>query len=77
MWNAAENGTFGLATIRREHVRCGPAQLTFEYPAKGSVQREQAVADEQVCAVVRGLKRRRWGGPEAAVLRLLGGAPTR
>jgi DNA topoisomerase IB len=61
---AAENGTFGLATIRREHVRCGAAQLTFEYPAKGSVQREQAVADEQVCAVVRGLKRRRWGGPE-------------
>ncbi|HMH93415.1 MAG TPA: DNA topoisomerase IB, partial [Streptosporangiaceae bacterium] len=61
---AAENGTFGLATIRREHVRCGAAQLTFEYPAKGSVRREQAVAGKQVCAVVRGLKRRRWGGPE-------------
>jgi DNA topoisomerase IB len=61
---AAENGTFGLATIRREHVRCGRDGLTFEYPAKGSIQREQAVADEPVCAVVRGLKRRRWGGPE-------------
>ena len=43
---AAENGTFGLATIRREHVRCGRDELTFEYPAKGSIQREQAVADE-------------------------------
>jgi DNA topoisomerase IB len=61
---AAENGTFGLATIRREHVRCGRDGLTFEYPAKGSIQREQAVADELVCAVVRGLKRRRWGGSE-------------
>jgi DNA topoisomerase IB len=61
---AAENGTFGVATIRREHVRCGRDGLTFEYPAKGSIQREQAVADQPVCAVVRGLKRRRWGGTE-------------
>lgn len=65
----AEHGTFGLATIRREHVRCGRAELTFTYPAKGAVQREQAVADEQVCAVVRGLKRRRWGGPELLAYR--------
>jgi DNA topoisomerase IB len=63
------NGTFGLATIRREHVRCGRDELTFEYPAKGSIQREQAVADEQVCAVVRSLKRRRWGGPELLAYR--------
>ena len=69
---AAENGTFGLATIRREHVRCGAAQLTFEYPAKGSVQREQAVADAPVCAVVRSLKRRRWGGPELFAYRAAG-----
>ena len=27
--------TFGLATIRREHVTCGRDELTFEYPAKG------------------------------------------
>jgi DNA topoisomerase IB len=66
---AAENGTFGLATIRREHVRCGRDELTFEYPAKGSIQREQAVADELSCAVVRSLKRRRWGGPELLAYR--------
>jgi DNA topoisomerase IB len=69
---AAENGTFGLATIRREHVRCGAAQLTFEYRAKGSVQREQAVADAPVCAVVRSLRRRRWGGPELFAYRATG-----
>jgi DNA topoisomerase IB len=61
---AAENGTFGVATIRREHVACGRRELTFEYPAKGGIQREQAIADEQLCMVVRSLKRRRWGGSE-------------
>lgn len=61
---AAEHGTFGLATIRREHVVCGQRELRFEYPAKGGIQREQAVADEQLRAVVRSLKRRRWGGGE-------------
>jgi DNA topoisomerase IB len=61
---AAENGTFGLATIRREHVTCRGDQIEFDYPAKGAKQREQAVADDEVCAVVRSLKRRRWGGEE-------------
>jgi DNA topoisomerase IB len=66
---AAEHETFGLATIRREHVTCGRAELTFAYPAKGGIQREQAIADEQLCAVVRSLKRRRWGGAELLAFR--------
>ncbi len=61
---AAENGTFGLATIGRQHVTCHGDQIEFDYLAKGAKQREQAVADDQVCAVVRSLKRRRWGGDE-------------
>ena len=61
---AAENGTFGLATIGRQHVTCHGDQIEFDYLAKGAKQREQAVADDRVCAVVRGLKRRRWGGDE-------------
>jgi DNA topoisomerase IB len=56
---AAENGTFGLATIRREHVTCGKGQITFEYVGKSGKEREQAVADEMVCSVVSRLKRRR------------------
>jgi DNA topoisomerase IB len=59
---AAENGSFGLATIRREHVTCGRGELSFEYTGKSGKHREQAVADETVCAVVRSLKRRRSGG---------------
>jgi DNA topoisomerase IB len=66
---AAENGTFGLATIRREHVTCARGELVFGYTAKGSQHREQAVADDEVRAVVRGLKRRRWGGPELLAYR--------
>ena len=58
---AAENGTFGLATIRREHVTCHQGQLVFEYTGKSAKHREQAVADEVVCTVVRSLKRRRGG----------------
>jgi DNA topoisomerase IB len=69
---AAEHGTFGLATIQREHVHIGQGGLTFEYPAKGSIQREQAVADKPVCAVVQGLKRRRWGGRELFAYRATG-----
>jgi DNA topoisomerase IB len=61
---AAENGSFGLATIRREHVTCRKGELSFEYTGKSGKHREQAVADETVCAVVRSLKRRRSGEVE-------------
>jgi len=72
---AAEHGTFGLATIRREHVTCGRRQLIFEYPAKGGIQREQAIADERLCVVVRSLKWRRWGGRELLAWRNGSGQP--
>ena len=52
---AAENGTYGLATIRKDHVTCSRGQLVFDYVGKATQHREQAVADEQVCGVVRSL----------------------
>jgi DNA topoisomerase IB len=66
---ATENGTYGLATIRREHVVCSKGQLLFEYVAKGSQDREQAVVDDQVMSVVKSLKRRRSGGDELLAYR--------
>ncbi len=66
---AEENGTFGLATIRREHVTLSQGQLVFDYTAKGDKHREQAVAEDQVCAVVGSLKRRRGGGDQLLVYR--------
>ncbi|WP_243723250.1 DNA topoisomerase IB [Actinomadura sp. 7K507] len=66
---AAENGTFGLATVLREHVTCGRREVAFEYPAKGAKERYQSVAEEDVCKVVSGLKRRRDGSPELLAYR--------
>ena len=66
---AEQNGTFGLATIRKDHVTLTKGQLVFEYLAKGAKQREQAVAEEQVCAAVRSLRRRRGGGDQLLAYR--------
>lgn len=57
---AEENGSYGLATVRREHVRIQRGgMVVFEYPAKSGQERMQAVADEQVVSVIRALLRRR------------------
>jgi DNA topoisomerase IB len=56
----AENGTYGLATIRREHVTCSRnGEITFEYLGKSGKHREQAVVDPEVFSVIRSLRRRR------------------
>jgi DNA topoisomerase IB len=59
---AAENGTFGIATIWREHVTCRRGELVFDYLAKGAKHREQAVVEADVQAVVVSLRRRKGGG---------------
>ncbi len=54
---AQENGSFGLTTIRREHVRLKGGQLRFDYPGKSGKQQESAIADDAVTAVIRSLRR--------------------
>jgi len=61
---AGTPGSFGLATMRRDHVTCSGSVLTFDYIAKSGKRREQSLADETLCDYVRSLKRRRGGGPE-------------
>ena len=57
---AAENGSYGLATIRRQHVTCSRnGEITFDYIGKSGKQQEQAIVDPDVFSVVRGLKLRR------------------
>jgi DNA topoisomerase IB len=56
-----ENGSFGLATLQRRHVRLERGCVTFSYPAKGRLRRDLRVSDREVYAVVRGLLRRRDG----------------
>ena len=59
-----ENGSYGLATLRKRHVRAVGDELRFDYPGKGSQRRVVTIGDPQVAEVVRALKRRRGGGPE-------------
>ena len=60
---ASRNGSFGLATLERRHVKlAGNGRIVFDYPAKSGQRRVQSVVDEDVYEVIRALKRRRSGG---------------
>ena len=59
---AEDNGTFGLATLRREHVSFSGGEIVFSYPAKGGYERVQAVAEPQVVRVIQALRSRRADG---------------
>src|SRR5206468_4756743 len=59
---AARNGSFGLATMRKEHVKVVGDEVLFDYTAKGGKRRVQAIADPDVKDVLRRLKARRNGG---------------
>ncbi len=61
---AEENGSYGLATIEKKHVRIEDGSVVFEYVAKSGKQRLIALADEPVRDAVVGLKSRRGGGRE-------------
>jgi DNA topoisomerase IB len=61
---AVENESYGLATLRKAHVRVSGETLRFDYPAKSGKRRVQAVVDAEVAALVCRLKARRGGGPE-------------
>jgi len=55
---AEENNTYGLATLRREHVLIRRGRLVFDYPAKGGLRRQEVVDDRRVAEVVTALRRR-------------------
>jgi DNA topoisomerase IB len=61
---AEENDTYGIATMRKRHVRVDGDVVTFDYEAKGGKRRIQAFGDPQVADVVKTLKQRRGGGHE-------------
>jgi DNA topoisomerase-1 len=63
---AADHASYGLATMRKEHVTLDPEQrgMVFDYKAKSGVRRIQGVVDPAAFDVVAALKRRRGGGPE-------------
>jgi DNA topoisomerase IB len=70
---AEANGSYGLATIRKEHVQIGSdGTIVFDYPAKSGQRRVQAIIDPDVLPVIKALKRRRGGLPELLAYRAAG-----
>ena len=59
-----EDGTFGLATLRREHVGLRKGAVVFEYPAKGNIPRTLALRDPLLHKMIGSLLRRKGGGEE-------------
>ena len=59
-----KNGSFGLATLRKEHVKVGRDRASFDFVAKAGVRQVREVADPEILPVLRALKRRRDGGEE-------------
>jgi DNA topoisomerase IB len=66
---AEDNQTYGLATMLKRHVTVNGSEVVFDYPTKGGRRRVQAIADDDVRAVVAALKARRAGGPELLAYR--------
>jgi len=61
---AEQNDSYGLATIRKEHVRLDDGVIHFDYPAKSGQRRQQEIADPDAYRIIEKLKRRRSGGDE-------------
>jgi DNA topoisomerase I len=53
------NGSFGLATLRREHVVVRRTSVAFDFVGKGGKRHVLEVADPQVVRILRALRRRR------------------
>jgi DNA topoisomerase IB len=66
---ARRNGSFGLATLLKEHVTVSGGEARFDFPAKSGVRRRFTLDDPDVVAVVSRLKRRRNGGEELLAYR--------
>lgn len=65
----ADQGSFGLATVRREHVRLRGGAIELRYPAKGGIDQVITLRDPALQAVVRALLRRHGGGEDLLVYR--------
>ena len=66
---AEANGSYGLATLRRSHVRVEGDEIRFDYVAKGGKRQVQRLHDADVARLVRSLLRRKGGGKELLAYR--------
>ena len=61
---ADQNESYGLATLRKDHVTLNGTRMSFSFPAKSGQQRDQTLEEPAVVPLMRALKRRRGGSPE-------------
>ena len=50
---ANENGSYGIATLRRKHVSVKGELIEFDFPGKSGVRQQRQLRDRQVARVVR------------------------
>jgi len=64
------NGSFGLATLRREHAVVRPhGRILLKFPGKAGVLQRRSLVDPEAGRVLRSLKRRKGGGEELLAYR--------
>ena len=61
---ARDHETFGIATLKKDHVAFRSGEMIFCYPAKGSITRTLSVRDPEVEQVLLPLRRRRAGSDQ-------------
>ena len=54
---AAENGSYGIATLRPKHVKVKGDRITFDFPGKSGVQQHREIRDRVVASIIRELLR--------------------
>ncbi|HVV24489.1 MAG TPA: DNA topoisomerase IB [Pseudonocardiaceae bacterium] len=64
-----QNGSYGVATLLREHVTVRGERVSFDYRAKGGVQRTLTLTDPLLAKAVAGLRRTRSGSDRLLVYR--------
>ena len=70
---AEENESFGLATVRREHVTIKRSEVVFDFPAKSGQRRVQSIRDAAARRAIEVMYRRR-SGPDDLLAYRAGGA---
>jgi DNA topoisomerase IB len=60
---AESHDSYGLATVRREHVHVQGDEMVFDFPAKSGQRRIQSIRDPAAIEAVEAMRRRR-SGPE-------------
>jgi DNA topoisomerase IB len=66
---AKQNGSFGLATLRKEHVTMHEHVAVFDFTAKSGQRRVQEITDPELLEPLGEMKRRQRGGKELLAYR--------